>query len=205
MNKVELAHQTCVLEIEKLRAPIGRQDQYATAYGDMNYIEFAQIGLPSVVNMRSFENREKMKWLQSSTMLFYLNGRSSNDILAHHEKNIESKTNILNDQKKLARELVIWLHEPLLNGRELGMLVTKSWECKKKMTPQATTEGINQIMRTVLDEGAFGAKLCGAGGGGFLLVICDPSRQQRVRTSLSLQEMKFNVENKGTEMIYADK
>jgi D-glycero-alpha-D-manno-heptose-7-phosphate kinase len=200
----ELAKKACSLEIEKLRAPIGKQDQYAAAFGGFNYISFHSFERVKVSTLYRTGNGEKLLWIKDATMLFYLNGRASNDILETHQNNIGAKNEILNEQKMLVPLFLDWINGSQNNNEKIGELITRSWNCKKEMTPTATSPRIEEIFAFALNAGALGAKLCGAGGGGFLMVLCEGSKQQIVRNALSnLLELRFGFEKEGSKIIYA--
>ena len=201
-----LAKKACTLEIEILKAPIGIQDHYAASYGGFNLITFLRSGHIEVENLYQIGNDEKIRWLKNSTMLFYLNGRAGNDILRVHKGSIGIKNDVLNGQKMLVKQFMEWVSDKQKGDCSVGEMITDSWICKKQMTPQATSERIDLIISTILQSGASGAKLCGAGGGGFLMVLCELNKQQNVRDILqgSLLELKFAFESEGSKIIYAE-
>jgi len=106
----------------------------------------------------------------------------------------------------LVKQFMGWVSDKQENEYKVGEMVTNSWVYKKQMTPQATSERIDLIISTILQSGASGAKLCGAGGGGFLMVLCELNKQQNVRDILqgSLLELKFAFESEGSKIIYAE-
>ncbi len=205
LSREELARRACELEIEKLKSPIGKQDQYAAAMGDLNQITFKKDGSIEIAKVAGMHpNRKRLQWLKNSTMLFYLNGRSSNAILSEHKKSIENKITVLDQQKALTVAFLEWIYGRHDNAF-LGRLITESWGWKKAMTPEASSGWIDHLIDSVLSSGALGAKLCGAGGGGFLMVICDQDYKQKIRKVLSgFLELKFDFDEKGTRIIYDD-
>jgi len=207
IDTASLAKQACELEIEILQSPIGKQDQYAASFGGLNLITFKSNESVKIDNLLITANYEKIKWLQNSSMLFYLGeGRLSTDILLEHKNAIKDKIDTLDKQSQLTKQLYQWLHTDD-NGvnRIVGELINLSWKYKVEMTPQATNNTINRIISIVMQSGAYGAKVCGAGGSGFLLVICEREKQHFVRQALNhLTELNFNFENEGAKVIYAD-
>ena len=98
-----------------------------------------------------------------------------------------------------------WLSDSGFDYEYAGNLINKSWRYKKMMTPQASNKTIDSYIDKALKSGACGAKVCGSGGGGFMLVICDSKKQNNVRNSLKdLFELKFNFSDSGAEIIYCD-
>ena len=202
----ELAEKTCKLEIDIMKKPIGFQDQYAICYGGINKIHFDK----STIAVNSINNHfynDMVRHLDNISMLFYLgNGRKSEHILESHVDNIESKRLVLNRQRDLVAKMISCINTKQYNDK-VGALVSESWEYKKQVTPNATNENIDNIIRSALLNGASGAKLCGAGAGGFMLVICEQNKQMMLREAmqeLGLQELKFNFSNEGTKVIYCD-
>lgn len=216
LNPEELARKAIELEIDKCGAKIGFQDQYASAYGDLNHIQFRSEHLfkPEVIvtPMRKSAQYEKVKWLEESTMLFYLGmGRDGNKILSKHNDRISSKdkaNQILDMQKYLVKEFMEWLESPNTDPKYMeyaGELVSNSWGYKKRMTPEATNDEIDYFIAQILSCGACGAKVCGAGNGGFLMIICDQEHQHKVRAKAvfnNLHELKFNFCRCGSQVIY---
>lgn len=201
LGKRELAEMTCKLEIDILKEPIGRQDQYAVVYGGFNIITFRPYNIIEIEQ----DWLSRKHWLNKASLLFYLgNGRKSGEILIDHKNSIKNKRKILNKQRDLVQKFKLWL-----NGQgeiELGgEIVSRNWQYKKEMTSQASNEEIENIINRALKAGACGAKVCGAGGGGFLLVICCPEKQAKVREVLgNLVELKFNFSENGAGIVYAD-
>jgi len=203
LSAEELAQKACELEIKNLGAPIGKQDQYIAAYGNFNCIQFWSSEEVIVTSLFS-QYKRKIDWLEKSTMLFYLGSRPSNPILETHKKNIPNKQDVLDKQKKLVFSFIEWLATKKEDYQKVGNLITNSWTYKKEMTPQATSEQTDTLFLKILDAGAFGAKLCGAGGGGFLMVLCEEENQQKIRSVLcDFLELDFSFEKKGSEVIYA--
>lgn len=201
-----LAEMACKLEIEILKSPIGKQDQYAANLGGLNFITFKSKEI-EVKNLLTTANYEKIKWLQGSSMLFYLGkGRSSFEILSEHKNTIKDKIKTLDKQGQLTEQFFEWLHsEDTGVNRIAGELINLSWKYKVEMTPQATNGKIDKIIDIAIQSGAYGAKVCGAGGGGFLLIICEKEKQHSVRQALNyLTELNFTFEKEGSKIIYAD-
>ena len=206
MSQKYLANQACNLEIESLGFPIGKQDQYAASFGNLNLITFKTNGEVDVNRLFATAKKEKIKWLQDSSMLFYLGGgRLSSKILVKHKNRIRNKESVLDKQVALVERFYEWLHTDNMPNYIVGDLVNLSWKYKMEITPEATNDRINEIMDVVMQSGAYGAKVCGAGSSGFVLIICEKEKQESLRKSLSfLSELEFVFENKGAEIIYAD-
>jgi len=206
MHNSFLAERACDLEIEILKSPIGKQDQYVASAGGFNLLTFKSDEQIKVDNLLITANYEKIKWLQNSSMLFYLGkGRSSSEILSEHKNTIKSKMGILDNQSRLVERFYQWLHTDDGINPTVGELVNLSWRYKVEMTAQATNDKVDKIINMAMQAGAYGAKVCGAGGSGFLLIICESQKQHFVREALSfLTELNFNFEKEGSKIIYAD-
>jgi len=199
-----LAEQACELEIKILKSPIGKQDQYSASFGGFNLITFKSNEKVEVKNLLITANYEKIKWLEESSMLFYLGeGHSSSEILTEHKSNIPNKKDCLEAQKGLVKEFYDWLHNDSAKYIA-GQLINLNWKLKKEMTPSIVDEAVEEKIKLAKQSGASGAKVCGSGKNGFLLVICDKIRQNMVRHALSdLKELDFKFST-GAEVIYAD-
>lgn len=203
MSKEEIAEQACHVEIDVLKSPIGKQDQYACACGGLNYIEFDPSGTVSVEKL--FLSADGYKRLENNLMLFFTGyTRSANNILA------EQKNNTSHDEKKfqmLCRmvDLAGELRQELLHNNidVMGEALHEGWLLKQQLAGGITNSFINECYDTAIKNGAMGGKLLGAGGGGFLLFYVKEENHSRLRHALRhLQELPFKFENKGTSIIY---
>ncbi|MDH7482316.1 MAG: GHMP kinase [Armatimonadota bacterium] len=195
-----LAREACEIEIDILGKPIGKQDQYIAAFGNLRFISF----LPSEeVKVESINlDPEKKRRLSESLMLFFTGmTRSSSEILSEQKANIADRVDILRKMKQQAEEI----RESLLNGHidRLGEIMHQGWLYKKQLAGKISNSEIDNMYERALDAGALGGKIAGAGGGGFLLLYCPPERQNKVREALSnLRELNFNLERDGTKVIF---
>lgn len=201
MSKGKLAEKACEIEIEKLGSPIGKQDQYAAAYGGLNFIRFHTDGEVSVspVMMRG----ETYRRLQKNLVMFYTGDtRSANPILAEQKKNCsaEDKANNLRQMCALAEEMRQSLEQDDLSS--FGRLLNEGWELKRTLASGISNPLIDEAYETALANGALGGKLLGAGGGGFLLFYCPPEYQERLRVALRLRRFPFSFEKEGTAVAY---
>jgi len=201
-TKEEIAAEACNIEIEKLKEPIGKQDQYACACGGLNYLEFEPSG--NVIVERLFLPYEGYKRFMGNLMLFYTGKtHSAGDILVEQKKNIleEAKINNLHNMVKLAKTL----KTELLNNNidSIGEILHKSWMYKKELASSISDKDIDNYYDIAINNGAIGGKLLGAGGGGFLLFYVKEENHKRVRKAMSsLKELPFQFDNKGTSIIY---
>jgi D-glycero-alpha-D-manno-heptose-7-phosphate kinase len=202
--KEALANEACVLEIERLGEPIGKQDQYAAAYGGINLIEFERHGgvtvqplvLPPAV----------VAELEANLMLFYTGTqRDARAVLK------EQVTAIDNDQTTVKRmqlmvELAYEMRDHLLGGRidEFGLALHRGWELKRGLSAAISTSTIDQHYERARAAGALGGKLAGAGGGGFLLLYCPRANQAKVQEAMKgLQSLEFRFDWSGARIVFA--
>lgn len=196
-----LAVASCKIERDILKEEGGYQDQYAAAYGGLNYIQFNPDGTV-IVNpiLCSKEFKEK---LNNRLLLFYTDiSRSSHDIHIEQKKNSKINIEYLKKMKDLALKMKLILEEE--NLEEFGKLLNENWELKKKLANNISNNFIDEMYEKAIKAGALGGKLTGAGGGGFLLLYAEPEHHDKIRASLGLKELKFNLESGGTRIIYND-
>ncbi len=195
-----LAEQACQIEIEILGKPIGKQDQYIAAYGNLRRIDFCSDG--SVCSQVVGVSEEQRRRLGESLMLFYTGiTRKADTILSEQKANIKDRQSVLNELKGQVGEMEASLLEN--NFNKVGRILHAGWGLKKQMTDRISTGDIDRLYESALDAGASGGKIAGAGGGGFLLLYCAPDRQPAVRQVLSeLKELPFNLERDGTKVIF---
>ena len=206
LSKEEIAEQACHVEIDLLKEPIGKQDQYACACGGLNFIEFEPSGRVNVDKV--FLTTDGYKRLENNLMMFYTGQtRAAGDILKEQKKNTTddaAKINNLHKMVQLAKDLrVELLHN---NIDSMGEILHQGWMYKKELAGGISNETINHYYDIAMQNGASGGKLLGAGGGGFLLFYVKEENHQRVRYALrELKELPFKFDNKGTTIIHYNK
>ena len=198
-----LAEQACEIEIEQLREPIGKQDQYIAAFGGMQFIQFRPDGQVFVDPVLC--KPQTMRELNRRLILFFTGAtRSARDILSKQQEKTQSKLPVLRRLCCLAHEL----RDILTQGRDLnafGRGLHQAWEAKKSLEESIHNGMIDDCYERGLSAGALGGKLLGAGGGGFLLFFCEPHLQALVRSALSeLAEIPFSLEPQGSKVVYVE-
>jgi len=198
----QLAREACEIEINILGEPIGKQDQYAAAFGGLNVIRFKADG--TVVVEPLYIDPEKYTALQQNLVMFYTgNQRKASDILAEQKRNISAEDKFL-VLKSMVR-LVFDLREVLFSGSlaDVGKILHENWILKQKLASQISNTSIDEIYRAGLEGGATGGKLLGAGGGGFMLFYCEPGKQARLTEKLRhLERFDFGFDREGSKLIY---
>lgn len=199
-NAYELAEMACEIEINRLKAPIGKQDQYAAAFGGFNNIFIEADDKVKVSGIVLDNNLWNI--LNSSSMLFYTGiTRQAATILSDQKINANRNISALHRIKEMAVRGRDYLCN--LDIEMLGHLLDKNWEDKKTLSGKIGSKEIDEIYCLAKQAGVYGGKLLGAGGGGFFLFLCPPEKQTAVRTALkSYQELPFSFEKYGSRIIF---
>lgn len=197
----QLASEASHIEIEDLKEPIGKQDQYAAAYGGLQYIRFLPSGEVSAEPVIC--SKQTKAALQSSMMVFYTGmTRSASGVLAEQKSNTDKKRETLREMKNLAYRLKCVL-ESGQGIDKVGELLHEGWMMKKTLASGISATQIDDWYDRARAAGASGGKILGAGGGGFLMVVCDPSKQERVRNELAeLRLVPMELDSFGSRIIF---
>lgn len=200
LDKESLARLACDIEINKIKSPIGKQDQYFAVFGGLSYLRF---NADESVYMEKFNtNSNLVEELQNNILCFYTGiPRNSHGTLSEQRARIEDSNNFLYEIRSLADA-----SRDLLKNNDLakfGQMLHKGWELKKKLASNVTNDVIDSYYRRAIDAGALGGKISGAGGGGFLTLYCEKKYQQKVRESLKeLKELEMNIVESGSSLIF---
>lgn len=198
-----LACEACEVEINKAGSPIGKQDQFASAFGGLNFISFHKNGKVTIEPLLIPNSGEEN--LQRNLLMFYTGLKhDANAILSEQSKNVASNEEKINAQLKLckmAKELKKHLEEGDIDF--LGKVLKESWELKKTLSSGIDNKLINEIYNKAIYAGADGGKLLGAGGGGFMLFYVKPQNQDSVRNALrNYLEVEFKIDYEGATIIH---
>jgi D-glycero-alpha-D-manno-heptose-7-phosphate kinase len=195
----ELAERACAIEIERCGKPIGKQDQYIAAFGGLRDLRFGP-GEEVVAGDMDLP-AEQWRALQHQILLFYTGvTRSADNILAEQNANIAATR----PQLHLLRDLAGLAVDRLRSGDvdAIGPAMRESWQAKRKLASGVSNSQIDDAVARALDAGAAGAKLTGAGGGGFLLVICPMEQQRAVRRNLAdMRELPIKLDRLGSRVV----
>lgn len=201
ISKADLAQEACSVEIEKLGNPIGKQDQYAAAFGGLNFISFHQDDTVSVEPV--IAKAETINTLQDNLMMFYTGiTHDANQILAEQKNNLSKadKSENLLQMCRLAREMKHSLERNSLS--DFGEMLNEGWIRKRELAGGITSSQIDELYRLAMESGALGGKLLGAGGGGFLLFYCPKEKQEFLKNRLRLKPFPFSFEHDGSSVVY---
>lgn len=197
-----LAELACKIEIDILRNPIGKQDQYAVAFGGLNYITFTSKGIG--VNKIKLENDIRRK-LDNNLVMFFTNiTRKSSAILSEQKENIIkdiSTIGILKSLKTMADEMYHFLCKNEID--KVGEYLNENWELKKHLSSNISNLTIDKMYKDALSAGALGGKIAGAGGGGFLILYCDTQHKDVLVEKLNgNRKFDFKFEPHGSKIIF---
>lgn len=202
-TKEKLAREACEIEIDILGEPIGKQDQYAAAYGGINFITFRSDETVSVepVTMPP----DKCNEFENNLLFFYIGrARPSRDILSDQKKNTVFNKKTFSKISRMT-ELAHNLKDILSDGnlQDVGLVLNEGWCLKKELSSKISNDKIDHYYNLAKKNGASGGKLLGAGGGGFLMLYCEQTHHDKLRQSLrDLKEYKFKFDDLGTKLIY---
>lgn len=195
-----LAEKACKIEIEKANSPIGKQDQYAAAFGGLNVIAFNCDGKIDVEPIY-LEPRIKDDFQKHMLLFFTGKERSANAILKEQKQNIDKKFDFL---KKLS-DLVPIFKRRLEKGefQELGKMLHQNWLWKKELASGITNPQIDLMYGEAMEAGAWGGKILGAGGGGFLLVMAPIELHKKITEAMNqYQLVPFRFSESGSKIIF---
>lgn len=199
VSKAELAREACEIEISVLGAPIGKQDQYAVAFGDMNYIQFDS---DETVNVTPIVLRQEQRdMLQDRLCLYHVGGqRSARDILAEQKNNLSEPKRFLATQKMvgLAGELRKMMEIGEMDS--VGRILHEGWLLKKSLATGISNTTVDKLYAKFRRYNATGGKLLGAGGTGFLLFYSEDHAY--LQKYMGLRMLPFHMDREGTKAIY---
>jgi D-glycero-alpha-D-manno-heptose-7-phosphate kinase len=202
----EVAELATIVEIEKCHQPIGKQDQWSTALGGINLINFHNDG--SVTSDKIQIKAKNSDPIDSSLRLFYLGfGRSAGNILREQNRKFSRQGVERNIQREIV-QLVGPMSKALENSNiaEIGELLHLGWDLKRRLSNDVSSDSIDRVYELALSSGALGGKVVGAGGGGFLL-LCVPE-ENKVRFDAGFtgfRELKFNLSFTGVTIAFDDR
>jgi D-glycero-alpha-D-manno-heptose-7-phosphate kinase len=204
LSKDEVAQLATRVELEKMGMPIGYQDQYAAAFGGLNFIEFDAGGAHVSPLHTPAGTLEK---LQSNLLLFFTGtARESSKILSRQRAATErSEAEVLHALTSV-RDMAYELRDTLQRGDVAGFgeILHAGWEHKKKFASGISNPEIDEAYQTARAHGALGGKITGAGGGGFLMLYCQDGAQAAVTEALEargLRRMDFHFEQGGARVL----
>jgi D-glycero-alpha-D-manno-heptose-7-phosphate kinase len=182
LTATEAAEKASTLEIDLVGEPIGKQDQYAAAYGGFNFITFNPDDT-AVVEPLLMDFRKRQELLDSMLLFYTGLERNASDVLTDQSSLIQSKL----DSYLTISDSVLPFKEALLAGdiKRLGEMLHGAWQAKKTLSTKVSNPALDALYETGMSAGAWGGKVLGAGGGGCLLFLAPPEKHQGLFTALS--------------------
>lgn len=196
-----LARQACEIEIERLKKPIGKQDQYIAAFGGFRFIRFLQDEQVTIESVKI--SPADLRLFSQQFLLFFTNTtRKSESVLSEQNNNISVNLLALREMRDMAitaRGLV-----EKCQFDTFGKMLHEAWSMKKQLAKNISNPEIDLMYDTARRAGALGGKITGAGGGGFMLLYCPVEKQPVVRSALSaFQELPISFETNGSKVIFS--
>ena len=200
----ELARLACEIEINRLREPIGKQDQYISAYGGITCFTFHSDDTVEAVPLQI--KMDTLFDLEDNLLLFFTGfSRGAGEILKDQNVRTQQSDQEMLDNLHFTKDLGIRSKEALENGKPalFGELMHAHWEHKKKRSGGMSNPKIDEWYEVGRANGAIGGKLVGAGGGGFLMFYAeDRNRVRHAMSRAGLEEVRFRFDFEGTKVLF---
>jgi len=205
VSTYDLAEEACRIEIDLVGKPIGKQDQFAAAFGGINVLEIDTLGRVKVSPLKL--HQETVYEMEHRLMMFYTNlQRDANEILSEQStkarQDDEVAVSSMHRIKEIGREIKTEMERDNIDA--FGALMHEHWMEKKKISRKMSTTKIDQWYEKALKNGAIGGKLMGAGGGGFLLFCVKEGKRRQLRHALEeegLRYMDFQFDWEGSKVL----
>lgn len=197
-----LASEAYYIEHDRCRHPVGKQDHWAAACGGLRHYMFHQDE-----SVESTEIANGHKELEDQLLLFYTGiTRKASTILEKQKSNLLSLESVYGVGRELT-SLTGAVSEKIQSGdfSAFGSCLDHAWQLKKRLAAGVSETGIDRIYDLAMDAGAEGGKICGAGGGGFMLFCAPPERHNDIKLAVGLRHVPFKIVNMGSQVIYDEK
>jgi D-glycero-alpha-D-manno-heptose-7-phosphate kinase len=200
MSAAALADQACRVELEVLGKPIGKQDQYAAAFGGLNAFHFQSTDR---VMVEPISQQALGSEITDGLFLIWTGmQRKAEEILADQDRRTEINIEQLDGMKALANELLTELHGLSLSLPRLAKLLNQGWAMKRGLSDSISNSAIDGFWQELLDAGAIGGKLLGAGGGGFMLAVVPKKNRARFLAKVrDKNPLQFKVDPLGARIL----
>ena len=199
----ELAELACHIEIDQLREPIGKQDQYISSYGGVTCFTFKKND--KVIAEPLKISPHKLNELEDNLLLFFTGySRKAGDILKEQDTKTKKNEDKMIDNLNFVKQLGFKSKKLLETGKlsQFADLMNEHWEFKQSRSKQMSNKNISKWYYDGLKNGAIGGKLVGAGGGGFLMFYAhDKEKLRKKMFQNGLEELRFNFDFQGTQTI----
>jgi D-glycero-alpha-D-manno-heptose-7-phosphate kinase len=201
----ELAEEACEIELETLKKPIGKQDQYMAAFGGLTSLCIDPSGTVAVERLPL--SPELVEELENNLLLFYTHEtRDATAILSRQDESTRRKTGSVAEHLQEIKDIGLTIRDEIMNGnlRRFGQLMDVHWQTKKRLAEGISNPKIDAWYDLARKNGAIGGKISGAGGGGFLMLYCEDNKQ-RLREAMrqaGLRELNFRFDFEGSKVVF---
>ncbi len=211
VSQKQLADEACEIEINLCKKPIGKQDQYIAAFGGLRVTHFRMIEeKEKITSIPIYTEQKCLDEISEYIMMFYTgHTRESKDILdEQNKKTVSHDINQFMDKNvQLTQNLLIEFLQrySLYNNFDfLGNAVRENWELKKNFSSNVTNHDINEMISATISGGAIGSKITGAGGGGFIVSIVNPTQKfifREIMKKSKMIQMPARIDYFGTRIL----
>ncbi len=200
VSPTQIAEEACHAEIEVLGSPIGKQDQYAAAFGGINQFKFCQDGTVQIEPIY-LSKRNKDEFLGKSLLVWTGQSRKADSILVHQASRAESNFDQLIQITELTKNFKDLLVSTNLDWNKLGSLISEGWTLKQSFSEKISTEEVQAITGKLDELNCHGYKLLGAGGGGFIYAIFDEVNEEKIKSLNSWRTFRPGLDYTGARIV----
>ena len=200
VSGAQIAEEACQIEIKILGNPIGKQDQYAAAFGGLNFYEFSGDGTVKIQPLM-MEKNNSVKLLENSLLFWTGESRDAAKVLSDQAKNYGDNENNLIKMTELVDQFKLTLLNSQSELVQLGNLITSGWELKKTFSKLIMTSETQDIINEILKNNCVGFKLLGAGAGGFVYALFDKDSKNRDRLSSKWRTFQPELDTLGARVV----
>lgn len=200
-----LAEEACHIELEVLKKPIGKQDQYMAAFGGLTALDIKQDGRVGVTRLGL--DVDLLESLEHNILMFFTNEmRDATAILKNQDDATRTKDRTVVTSLREIKDIGLEIRDAILRGnlRRFGELLDAHWESKKRLSQGVSNPRIDAWYELAKSNGAIGGKISGAGGGGFLMLYCEENkaRLREAMRAAGLRELKFRFDFEGSKVVF---
>lgn len=196
-----LSNEAIRIEQQVIKENVGSQDQVWAAHGGANFIEFNQSGDINVIPL--IMKRDTVELINSHIMLFFTGiSRIASDIAGKKIENLDSRYQQLNTISEMTYQAKDILQTAHCEMSDIGAMLHKSWLLKKQLASEVSTSEVDEIYEQAISAGAYGGKLLGAGGGGFIMFIAPPDKHKQIKKKLDkLINVQVKINSGGSKIV----
>ena len=201
----QLAEEACHIELDLLKKPIGKQDQYMAAFGGLTVLDISPDGRVRASQLNL--SVDLVESLENNLLLFYTGEtRNATVILTQQDQSTQNRDAVVVSSLCEIKDIGIEIRDAISKGnlRRFGQLLDVHWQSKKRLSRGITNPQIDMWYATARKHGAIGGKISGAGGGGFLMLYCE-GRKVELRDAMrkaGLRELHFRLEFEGSKVAF---